>query len=361
MKRNTILLLIILSLFVSCTTVEKSGRTMNVLVPETTYKGLEVIDESEYAKQMDTIVVPYLESKRHYNVIYSKEDNHRIYYEYFDNENEKGTIVILHGFSEFVNKYNEVAYYFLKQNYDVYLIEHFGHGFSERNIEEDLSKVDVEDFSVYTTDLNQLMEEVVIPLQGKDNLFMFAHSMGGGIGTRYLELYPEVFKAAILSSPMNEINLGWPPEWLAKFISGSAIIFNSGTNYAMGQSSFNSEEEFTPYAASSSQARYSYYFNKRVENEYYQTYGATYNWINSAIKATRDMVRDAEKIQIPVLLFQAENDYLVKANGQLEIASLAKDVNVVFVPGSNHEIFNSSNDIVKPYFATIFAFLDKVD
>lgn len=237
---------------------------MNVLVPETNYGGLEIINEQDYAKEMDTIVLPYLESKRHYNVIYSKEDNHRIYYEYFDNENEKGTIVILHGFSEFVNKYNEVAYYFLKQNYDVYLIEHFGHGFSERNIEEDLSKVDVEDFSVYTTDLNQLMEEVVIPLQGKDNLFMFAHSMGGGIGTRYLELYPEVFKAAILSSPMNEINLGWPPEWLAKFISGSAIIFNSGTNYAMGQSSFNSEEEFTPYAASSSQARYSYYFNKRV-------------------------------------------------------------------------------------------------
>ncbi|NLZ67819.1 MAG: hypothetical protein GX903_02300, partial [Spirochaetales bacterium] len=140
MKRNTILFLIILSLFVSCTTVEKSGRTMNVLVPETNYGGLEIINEQDYAKEMDTIVLPYLESKRHYNVIYSKEDNHRIYYEYFDNENEKGTIVILHGFSEFVNKYNEVAYYFLKQNYDVYLIEHFGHGFSERNI-EDLSKV----------------------------------------------------------------------------------------------------------------------------------------------------------------------------------------------------------------------------
>lgn len=39
----------------------------------------------------------------------------------------KGVVVISHGFTESAVKYDEVAYYFLKEGYHVYIPEHCGH------------------------------------------------------------------------------------------------------------------------------------------------------------------------------------------------------------------------------------------
>lgn len=44
----------------------------------------------------------------------------------------KGVVVISHGFTESAAKYDEVAYYFLKEGYHVYIPEHCGHGRSYR-------------------------------------------------------------------------------------------------------------------------------------------------------------------------------------------------------------------------------------
>ena len=44
----------------------------------------------------------------------------------------KGVVVISHGFTESAVKYDEVAYYFLKEGYHVYIPEHCGHGRSYR-------------------------------------------------------------------------------------------------------------------------------------------------------------------------------------------------------------------------------------
>lgn len=336
---------------------------MNVLPENVEYEGLNIIPEENFRETMAEKVEPYLASCATDGVIYSKNDGHRIYYKNYDNGGDKGTVVILHGFSEFITKYNEPVFYFLDQGYKVYMIEHFGHGYSERDV-ENLYKISVSDFSVYVEDVNQLVNEVVIPADGKDNLFLFAHSMGGGIGTRYLETYPDTFKAAILTSPMIEINLGWPPEWLARFLAGSAKFFGAGDNYVISHGGFEGIDEFNdPACPASSHERYLYGFEKRLENEYWQTYGATYDWLDASLKATKLMVKEeeAEKVTIPVLLFQAENDSLVKSKGQLEFATYAKNVNIVFCPDSKHEIFNSPDDVIKPYWATVFQFLDSVN
>ena len=47
-------------------------------------------------------------------------NNISIYYEKFIVENEKGSIVISHGFTEVIDKYNEIIYYFKKNGYSVF-------------------------------------------------------------------------------------------------------------------------------------------------------------------------------------------------------------------------------------------------
>ena len=352
--------------FISCKSTQFEGATMNVLDTNVSRPDFTLIEEDSFIETMKNVVEPKLASIMHTGTFNSNHDGNRIYYEYYDVADEKGSVVILHGFTEFIKKYNEIIYYFTEAGYDVYMAEHFGHGYSQRHddVSDNLSKVAIEDFNVYVDDAFQFVTDVVNKKRDKNKPFiLFGHSMGGGIGTRLLETFPSHFDAAILSSPMLEINTGATPEWLARFVAGSAKAFGGGSNYIFGHSDFTPEEYFDdPGCAASSYPRYKYGFDKRVENEYLQMNGATWYWLDAAIKATHVAVseEEAKKVRIPVLLFQAENDSLVRAGGQLEFASKAKNVNVVFCPEAHHEIFNSPDNIAKSYWITIFDFLDMV-
>lgn len=362
MKRF-ILLLLAGVLLVSCSTTSYSGKTMNTLPLDISRPDFEIVAEDNYYEVMKNEVEPYLETIKSNGVLASNRDGHRIYYEIFDVEDEKGSVVILHGFTEFIRKYSEIIYYFNRAGYDVYMIEHYGHGYSERraDVASSLSKVAVDDFNVYTEDVKQFVDEVVLPRSKDNKLVLFGHSMGGGIATRFLEIYPDVFDFAILSSPMIGINMGAVPEWAAKFLSGSANLFGAGDDYIFGHYDWDAIESFAdPGCPATSYPRYKYFFDMRKENEYHQTYGATWSWLNAALKATEKMVKqnEAEKVKIPVLLLQAEIDSLVRNDKQLEFASKAERVHVVMCPDSHHEIFNSPDVVANAYWVTVFDFLD---
>ena len=318
-----------------------------------------IVEASSYTQTMTDEVLPFLDGVRSVGTIAAKGDGHRIYYERYDVEGEKGTVVILHGFSEFIAKYNEVIYYFLKQGYDVFMIEHFGHGYSQRSdsLNEDLAKIQVKDFDVYTADLKQFLDEVVLPHKGAGGLFLFAHSMGGGIGTRFLEQYPGYFDKAVLTSPMIGVQTNGVPEFLASFIASSAVFFGQGDGYVFGHSAWDGNDGDFLESPGTSYTRYLYYNELRRSDDYHQTYGATWAWLKSSLKATSKMVKDAEKLTVPTVLFQADGDTLVRNDRQLELAAKAPDVRIVFCPDTKHEIFNSPDEIIAPYWSAVFEFL----
>lgn len=367
LKTITVLVLLcVAGTLISCRSTQFEGATMNVLDTSVSRNDFTIIPEDNFGETMKNIVEPKLQSIMENGTFNSNIDNHRIYYEVFDVEKEKGSVVLLHGFTEFIKKYNEIIYYFTEAGYDVYMMEHFGHGYSERSeaVDGNLSKVAVDNFDVYVDDAFQFVTDVVNKKRDRNKPFvLFGHSMGGGIATRLLEKYPAHFDAAILSSPMLDIDTGATPEWMARFVAGSAKAFGAGGNYIFGHSDYTPEELFDdPGCAASSYPRYKYALDLRNENEYLQMNGATWYWLDTAIEATKIAVseEEARKVRIPVLMFQAEKDSLVESQGQLEFASKAKNVNVIFCPEAHHEIFNAPNEIANAYWITIFDFLDMV-
>ena len=366
--RNLFLLLCVVcgaGTLISCKSTQFEGATMNVLDTNVSRNDFNIIDEDTFLDTMKNEVEPSLE-KIMKDGTFNSNHGHSIYYQYYDVEDEKGSVVILHGFTEFIEKYNEIIYYFTQAGYDVYMSEHYGHGYSGRSetVSGNLSKVAVEDFNIYVDDAFQFVTDVVNKKRDRNKPFiLFGHSRGGGIGARLLEEFPSHFDAAILSSPMLEVNTGGTPEWLARFVAGSAKAFGAGGNYIFGHGDYTVEDYFDdPDCSATSYPRYKYAFDKRVEDEYLQMNGATWYWLDAAIEATKEAVKleKAQRVKIPVLLFQAENDALVRPRGQLEFASKAKNVNVVMVPDSHHECFNTPNIIANAYWVTIFDFLDIV-
>lgn len=315
------------------------------------------LDDNDYLNEMNNTVLPYI--NQYFKEGYFNSDGDiKLYYRSYMLPDSKDTIVISHGFTESSLKYQEVIYYFLKSGYSVFALDHRGHGNSSREI-SDPSLVYIDNFDKYVTDFKAFMDKVVKKEQPNNNLYLYAHSMGGAIGTLFLEEYPNYFNAAILTTPMLGVNTGYP-EFVSKTISSIYKLINDGRSYAWGQKEYDSTPNFKA-SAGNSKPRYDYYFSNTVNNKNYQTYSPSFAWVNSALKGSAKATEESnlEKIKIPVLLFQAENDDFVLPEDQYLFAEKVNSCEFIFVPNSKHEIYSSDIDILAPYFNTIFNFLNK--
>ena len=188
------------------------------------------VSENDYKQEMDNRVIPYIESRLESGYINGLDDV-RLYYEIYRADNSKGNIVISHGYTESLEKYHELIYYFLKNGYNVFGLEHRGHGRSGSLGIVDRTQIHVNSFYDYIYDFKAFMDYVVVPNREGKNLYLYAHSMGGVIGAGFLEDYPEYFDKAVLNAPMLEINTGKVPEPIAKATVRTAVLCGQGGKY----------------------------------------------------------------------------------------------------------------------------------
>lgn len=310
------------------------------------------INYKNYSYDMKNKVEPYLKQKKESGYITGKE-NVELYYEKFIIENAKANIVICHGFGEFAEKYYELIYYFIQEGYSIFIIEHRGHSKSTK-LGIDDSQINVEKFDYYIDDLKKFIDEIVIPNGDDKDLLLFAHSMGGGIGTLFLETYTEYFKAAVLSAPMHEINTGEVPKFLAEIITRILRLAGKKNSYLPGKKPYSSKKDLEN-AATSCKERYEYNYEKIESNELYQSGGPSVQWYIESSKATRRLVKkkNASKVKIPVLLLQAEYDTYVMPNAHSKFARYASNCELIYVKGSRHEGYFEKDEVS-------FAFIDKV-
>lgn len=302
------------------------------------------ISEKNYEESMKNNVEPYVASYRKSGYI-DGINNVKLYFEKYIIDNSKGNIVISHGFGEFCEKYTELIYYFLNESYSVFIMEHRGNARSSR-LGKDKYQISVEHFDNYIEDLKTFIDEIVLPEAGDKKLFMFAHSMGGGIGTAFLEKYPEYFKAAVLSSPMHKINTGKYPQVVADAVSTFLVFVGMGKEYLPGQKPYTGNGKF-PCRTTHSKNRWDYENKMKKENEAFQTGGSSAKWYYEAMKADEKMLlkENAGKVKVPVILFQAELDTHVMPEGHLKFAENAIDCEILIVKGSKHESFYEEDNI----------------
>ncbi|MDD6505746.1 MAG: alpha/beta hydrolase [Lachnospiraceae bacterium] len=311
------------------------------------------LGEDNFIEKMDGEFSAF--RREHYREGYCKNSQGKsLHYTYLEHPYARGIIVICHGFCEFVRKYDEAIYYFYQLGYSIYFLDHMGHGFSYRLVEE-YDKVHAKDFSVYIEDFHAFVEEVVAKRQGGLPLLLFAHSMGGAIGAGFLERYPKYFRAAVLSSPMLAMSAGKAPEWVILLLADVARMFGRDTKFVPSMHGFDNIYDFSGSSMLSEQ-RYSYVFRLRQETPQYQTYGATYGWTAASVRGLRRIRREAKKVEIPVLLMQAGKDHMVLPEAQEEFARKTKNTQVVRFAESKHEIFNAQEKDRNLFFTKIFEF-----
>lgn len=320
------------------------------------FKESMIYGEEEFDSALENCIKPWIKECLKEGYLKNTQGM-LLHYHYAQHPSEKAMVVFSHGFCEFISKYHELMYYFYQMGYSVCLMEHRGHGFSHREVKE-FDKVHIKDYDEYVSDFHVFMQQVVCKVSISKQYVLFAHSMGGCIGTLFLEEYPEFFKKAILSSPLLQMNFKSVPEWAVSFLVFWSGLLKKDAMYAPGQKGF---DNVYVYSTSSclSESRYKYVFSERQREVHYTSYGGTYSWASASIKAIKRAQKNAHKIQIPILLFQAGQDGMVKPEGQNRFVKNTSQTELVRYENSKHEIFNATEDIRKDYYKRIFQFLEE--
>ena len=343
---------------------------------------ITLIDENHYAEQMADVVLPALGACRREGYIAPSDAPSlpalptpgRLHYVAYDSARFvassrsagtaefKGAIVIHHGFTESAAKYCELAWYFLLSGYSVAIIEARGHGGSARDVDDE-SLVWIDDWHRYVADLARFARTVGRDMAGDQPLFLYAHSMGGGIGAATLEAYPDLFDRAVLSSPMIEARTGMP-YWLGRAVAELGDLAGLGRHIVPTHRRFDPAVGLDDYDGAS-RARVAWYHARRVEDPSRHTNAATFRWLREALRLSRAVLDPAAaaRVETPTLVFQAATDVFVMPAAQRrwveEVRAGGGDARLVRMPGTRHEYFMEPNRILGPYLDQVIGFLDQ--
>ncbi len=313
---------------------------------------IEPIDEENYTYIMKTQVEPYLQKRRRDAFMIAK-DSKKLHYEAYEKLLSRGSIILLHGFCESAEKFRELAFYFRRLGYSVFVPDLRGHGFSYQQSKKQ-ERVELDSFDEYVDDLNIFVETVVKPVTvGKT--FIYSHSLGSTVALLYLMKYPYAVDKAVLSSPMICGNMGMPVP-VAAFASKLICALGGKNIGAPGRCVFDSEQT-ADNSDATSVARFNYYHDKRIKQPLYQTSGPSFGWVKASIQA-RDNILDKkalEMISTKLTVFKPENDRQLLGEYTDKFADMV-DVKLKKVKNSRHEIFMSRNDVLRWYLNEISEF-----
>ena len=205
------------------------------------------------------------------------------------------------------------------------------------------------------TENSELPDYTALPL------FLYAHSMGGCIATLFLEKYPDIFQAAVLSSPMIDINFGSAPRWKVNLTALGTKLLGWNDRYVPGQGDFDGKPYFEESGASCKE-RYDYSFRLRVapESQGANTMnGSSCRWARASLRAIRRLRKDKSSLTMPLLILQAGKDAYVDNQAENRLRNEVRNALLIRFPEAKHEIFNSEGKTLEKYYKVIFRFLDQ--
>ncbi len=269
---------------------------------------------------------------------------------------DRGTVVILNGRTEFIEKYFEVIRNLLDRGYTVATLDWRGQGMSDRPL-ENRHKGHVEDFALYVSDLRQALTEFIQP-SCPGPYRALCHSMGGNIGLRYLHQHGEPFEAAVFSAPMWGIGKhSRPPHWM-RIVGGIAHVLRLGAAYIPGGQDYGENDRtFVDNELTHDPSRFERFVAQVDKDPRLELGAPTLGWVQQAIRSL-DIIHApgfAEAIEVPVCVCSAGADTLVSPTAQEPIASRLPHSSRIVIDDSKHELLME----IDAYRDQIFAAFDQ--
>lgn len=258
-----------------------------------------------------------------------------------------GSVILLGGRSEFIEKHFETAGDMLARGFPVASMDWRGHGLSDRPL-DNRQKNHYESFAPLVRDLDILVN--FISKSGWPRPFLIlAHSMGGHVALKYLHDHPGRVEGAVLSAPM--VGLTYAPfgPGLSGMLARLALWLGQSRRYAPGQGDYGwlQKSKKTMDLLTSDPERFQDEHELISENPALALGGITCGWLAAAMASIKEINGPGypEAINTPLLVVQAGADRLVDNDIQRAFAERLPKGIFKCIEGARHELLKERDEL----------------
>jgi lysophospholipase len=269
----------------------------------------------------------------------------------------RGTIVILHGRTEFIEKYFETVNDLRRRGFAVVTYDARGQGGSGRLL-RNRRKGHVRDFADHVNDFETVMQEVVLP-DCPPPYFVLAHSTGAIVALLSAERLRTQIDRMVLTSPLFSLTWG-SPKTLAR-LTGFLMHFGLGEAFVPGGSApLAHAQPFAGNPVTSDPERYQRALSLVQADPSIGIGGATIGWLNAAMRACRRLGEPdfARRVPMPVLIVLAGAETIVSNLAAEEFARRVRTAAYLRIPSSHHEILMERHEVRDQFWIAFDAFVE---
>ncbi|WP_245410547.1 alpha/beta fold hydrolase [Notoacmeibacter marinus] len=304
--------------------------------------------------QMDGNPMPPLIDAGHLQV----EDDQHIRYARFAARKapKRGTIVLLSGRNETIEKLFETINDLGGLGFDVVTFDWRGQGGSSRLLRNP-NKGYLDSFDTWRDDIEAIFRQVVLP-DCRGPYYLLAHS-SGALAALYAgpNLLTRVSRMVLLSPFVGFGPLPLPPNWVGR-IAHWLVALGLGSITMWGKAKPDAAKPFVTNRLTSDAARYAR--NRKIAEERPDLTlgGPTVAWVDAAARAIARVNAPSHysHIKTPTLFVIAGSDRVVSAPAGARLAGVMRSAASVTVDGAKHELLQEADLFREQALAAIDAF-----
>ena len=270
----------------------------------------------------------------------------------------KGTVIVLTGRSDFIERYFETFHDLLKRGYAVASFDWRGQGGSDRLL-KNRGRGHITDFAQFDEDLDAVMAQVVLAYCPKP-YFALAHSTGGHILLRCLGT-TKWFSRAVITAPLLALpKRGWPDP-VIHFLTLSAKLMWLDWAYVWGvrRGTFQ-RRDFERNPLTSDAKRWARDMTTLETFPQLGLGGPTFGWLRACMKSLHQLHRwpRDKGPTCPTMIVMAGNEFVVDNQGTRNFVERVPGITVLTIADSKHEILMETKSIRERFWAAFDAFME---
>lgn len=270
----------------------------------------------------------------------------------------KGTICLVQGRTEFIEKYYELIADLRARGFAVLAFDFRGQGGSDRLLRQ-ADRGHVEDFADYVADLEAVVHDVMLP-ECPAPFFALAHSMGGAVMLHSLQTGYILFDRIILTAPMVRLNRKRPGQ------ATLARLMHLLSGLGLGERPvpfFNPKafegNSIADNLLTSDEARYRRTVSLRRQADFLNLGAPTIGWMHAACEAMAafDDPEFGRNNRTPVLTLASATDKIVDMTATEQLTQTMRSIWMIAIPGARHEITQEADQYRSQFWAAFDAFI----
>jgi lysophospholipase len=269
-----------------------------------------------------------------------------------------GTVCLLEGRAEYLEKYFETARDLAARGYAVAALDWRGQGRSDRLL-RNLRKGHVNSFADYLLDLGAFLEKAVLP-NCPPPYYALGHSTGGLVLLLALRRGEKRFERVVLSAPLFGLGTIYEPVSIARTAASVADRLGFARAFVPGAGATPVDwQPFEGNPLTSDPVRFGRNAKVIEADPALSLGGPTIGWVAASLRAMQAVAAPGvpESIETPVLILAAGADRVVSIPMLDRIGRRLKRGRTITIPGALHELFQERDLFREQALAAVEAFL----